>query len=141
MNGESNPYRAPGITSIPSQDVTVSGDRVVSRTWFVTWLAVYTYPVWLFLSFYIVWLIGWAELGHRPRPMLDDPKSIGLITSVVYFVPGLLLIAMPVLFCLGMVAAFNCPFAVTPKNRWLVGSSLLVFLFGDMRHRSVRPPL
>ncbi len=44
-----------------------------------------------------------------PRPMLDDPKSIGGLMQVVYFLAAILIMAMPVLTPLGFAASFFLP--------------------------------
>jgi hypothetical protein len=81
----------------------------VTRSRFMVWLLAYLYPVWLVGSFYLTWIIAWAQLGHRPRPMLDDPKSVGGILDIAYYVPGILVMLMPVLAPIGLAASFFCP--------------------------------
>ena len=49
------------------------------------------YPVALSLAFLCTWLAGRLMLGHWPRPSLDDPKSIGSLVDIPYFITGVLL--------------------------------------------------
>jgi len=62
------------------------------------------YPALLFGSLYTTWFVAWAWLGHMPRPGLDDPKYIGLLVDIPYWVTGLLLMGMPGAFLLSVVA-------------------------------------
>jgi len=50
------------------------------------------FPVVALTSVYVTWLTAWLALGHRPRPSLDDPKSIGLVVEINYMISLLLLI-------------------------------------------------
>ena len=52
------------------------------------------YPLILVASLYATWFMAWAELGHRPVPSLDDPKSISRVVDVPYFASGALLVGM-----------------------------------------------
>ena len=81
----------------------------VPRFNLATWLLVYLFPVWLVGSFYATWLVAWIQLGHRPRPMLDDPKSIGGLMDIAYPIAGYLVMAMPVLTPIGFAASFFFP--------------------------------
>ena len=62
------------------------------------------YPALLVGSVYTTWLVAWAWLGHMPRPGLDDPKYIGLLVDIPYWVTGLFLMGMPGGFLLSVVA-------------------------------------
>lgn len=57
------------------------------------------------------WAAATLTLGHIPRPMLDDPKSISLLSDVLHALTGLSLAALPVL-TLGIL-----PLWVSPKGR------------------------
>lgn len=58
------------------------------------WVAV-SYPILTLLSLYGTWLIAWVALGHRPRPSIDDPKSIGPVVSIAHDATGLCLMGFP----------------------------------------------
>lgn len=85
------------------------------------------YPVWLVGAFYATWLVAWVELGHRPRPMLDDPKYIGGLMDFVYGVPGYLLLGLPVLAPLGFAASFFCQKRTTRERRGVLAMVLAAF--------------
>ena len=53
---------------------------------------------------YVTWLIAWGALGHRPRPSLDDPKSIGFVVDVSYAGAMLLLVTFPGAIVAGLAA-------------------------------------
>ena len=85
-----------------------------------------TRPVWLLGSFYSTWLIAWIQLGHLPRPMLDDPKSIGGVMEIAYFVSGILVMTMPVLTPIGLIASFFCPISTRRTARYALKAALAV---------------
>ena len=124
MISDSNPYRAPDLSAPISGDAS----QPTSRFQIVIWALAYFYPVWLVSSFYLTWLIAWIQLGHRPRPMLDDPKSIGGLMDIVYYLPGILAIAIPVLAPIGFLAAFFCPLRINRIERYSLRMSL-AFLY------------
>jgi hypothetical protein len=39
-------------------------------------------PFMVLVYLYATWITAWCVLGHRPRPSLDDPKSISPIVDV-----------------------------------------------------------
>jgi hypothetical protein len=49
---------------------------------------------------YATWVTAWCVLGHRPRPSLDDPKSISPVVEVPYCM-FLVSVEMAAPFCLG----------------------------------------
>jgi hypothetical protein len=61
------------------------------------------YPILAVLSLYIAWIAGRIELGHWPRPMIDDPKYIGGSVDVFYMIAAILvyLLLFPVLLVNG----------------------------------------
>lgn len=117
LNGKTepivNPYQITDTARLPVEGDTPSAPRVR----FCIWLLAYLYPLWLASSFYASWLIAWMLLGHRPRPNLDDPKSIGAFMDVTNLLPLLLLMAMPALAPMGLAASFFCPICVRPRLR------------------------
>ena len=102
---ESNPYESPQTPRVSEGESPV----VSRRMNLAVWLLAYLYPVWLVGSFYFTWVVAGIQLGHQPRPMLDDPKSIGGLMEVVYYLPGFLLMALPVLAPLGFAVSFVYP--------------------------------
>lgn len=117
-----NPYQIPESVSSPAEQKSPS----VSRLKIAAWLLLYLYPLCLAGSFYAAWIVAWLVLGHPPRPMLDDPKSIGGVMVVVYLIPGLLLVAMPALAPLGLAASFFCPICPRGRLRWLQKTALAI---------------
>ena len=126
MASYTNPYRTPQPT--PGSDRKDA--KPLSHFGIVVWLLVYLYPVWIAGSFYSTWLIAWVELGHRPRPMLDDPKYIGGLMDYVYPLPALTLMALPVLAPLGMASSFFTPFRGVRRRRITLSVVLAVLHVG-----------
>ena len=58
--------------------------------------------------------------------MLDDPTSIGGILDIAYYVPGILMMLMPVLTPIGLGASFFCPIHCGPRMRYALGATLAV---------------
>ncbi|MEM8666289.1 MAG: hypothetical protein AAGG48_02150 [Planctomycetota bacterium] len=123
---QGNPYRAPVVpvsaVHEPQTEEQETATNFRGRT--LIWWIVSLYPIWLVGSFYAVWGLAWVQLGHQPRPMLDDPKSIGGLMDLAYPIPGFLLLGVPVLTPLGFVAAFFHPFRVRPNTRFKLCCSL-----------------
>ncbi|MCW1922789.1 hypothetical protein OKA05_09525 [Luteolibacter arcticus] len=44
------------------------------------------------------WSVAWWTLGHRPRPMVDDPKWIGELVSFLHWLSLLALMALILIF-------------------------------------------
>jgi hypothetical protein len=65
------------ITVVP---VTCSSPK---RRLIVTSWALALYPVTIPVYLYLAWLTAWCVLGHRPRPYLDDPETLGPIVHVL----------------------------------------------------------
>ncbi|TWU63158.1 MULTISPECIES: hypothetical protein [Crateriforma] len=122
-----NPYQAPADATIDSPSAAAASrpSLRLPRGSFGVWLSVYLYPLWLIGSFYMTWWIAWRLLGHRPRPSLDDPKSIGGVLDFLYYVPGILLVLMPILAPIGLASSFLFPFNVKRKTRCIWGTLLL----------------
>ena len=89
------------------------------------WLAFFAhataaYPLLLLGSLYGEWLLSWWVLGHRPRPSLDDPKSIDA-TIWMHIVTYLALRGFAPAGCVAVV--LNTLYAINHRVR---GSRLLV---------------
>lgn len=100
-----NPYHSTSAAT----DTDERSSTVVSRRTPLHWLFLYLYPLLVVSAFYGTWLCAWAGLGHAPRPNLDDPRSIGGVTQVLYYIPAILVVGMPALAPLGLVAALFLP--------------------------------
>lgn len=111
MTTKTNPYQTPNTVDELAVDEAALPPQSGFAAFCIAaaWLLACLFPVWLLGSFYLTWLLAWWQLGHRPRPMLDDPTSIGHIVSVAYFASGMLVMLMPILAPAGLVASFFCP--------------------------------
>lgn len=105
------PFLAPVDSqgSIPIYPQTNPVFRVIA-------LIAYLFPVWLLGSLYATWFIAWIQLGHPPRPMLDDPKSIGGFVQVPYIIFGMLLMLFPLLAPLGLMSSLWIPQSENRSN-------------------------
>lgn len=112
MSTSSNPYQPPVISTDPNTPSISLPRRILHGYGLGIWSIAYFYPLWLLGSFYFTWLIAWIELGHPPRPSLDDPALIGGMTSIAYFLPGVLLLLSPVLAPVGLVSSLFYPFSL-----------------------------
>lgn len=92
-----NPYEA--TTTLSTSEHPRRTVRLLNG---VAW----AYPVFLVATFYGTWFVAWLSLGHRPRPSLDDPKSIGVVVDALCFFCGLMLIGFPVAALEGIVLQF-----------------------------------
>ncbi len=124
MTVNENPYRPEFTTSVFAVDHSVS----TTRFKIALWLFAYLNQVWLVASFYVTWLIAWMQLGHFPRPNLDDPKSIGGLIDIAYPVSGLLILVMTAMVPLGLAASFYCP-VWKPLSKRYAFRGLLVVLY------------
>ena len=126
MTESRNPFETPIATS-SIVEVAKNDERVQLipvRFQSAAWFLVFLYPAWLALSFYAVWLFAWYELGHRPRPMLDDPKSIGRMLTILYYLPGIVLMVGPICVPLGLALCFLFPARMRLDSRVFLGFAL-----------------
>lgn len=84
------------------------------------------YPVALVASLYVSWLVAWAALGYRPRPMLDDPKFIGFAVDVACTVAMILLMCAPGALAIGGIAAIHSAWRRGPTTAAFVARSAAV---------------
>jgi hypothetical protein len=76
--------------------------------WFIRVGLVYPWG-WLG-TVYAVWLLAWAGLGRRPRPLLDDPKTLGVWVDLAHTASiYVFLLALPILFA-SLTAALSLRF-------------------------------
>jgi hypothetical protein len=67
-----------------------SGRRLEVSAWIMA-----SYPMVVLAALYATWIVGWAALGHPPRPSLDDPKQIGETVDLAYDVTGVVMSGAP----------------------------------------------
>jgi hypothetical protein len=53
------------------------------------------YPLAFMLCLHAAWVAAWLELGHPPRPSLDDPKDLGMGVLVFFIATWLLILGTP----------------------------------------------
>lgn len=102
MSAKVEPYRPPNVETTRHENDVGTSDRLRGL-----WLLAYLYPLALISSLYGTWLIAWWELGHMPRPSIDDPASIGGLMTFFYFLPLAVLMPFPIMMPLGFLASFN----------------------------------
>lgn len=84
------------------------------------------YPWGWLASVYVVWLIAWAALGRRPRPLLDDPKTLSDWVNVPHTISvWLLMLAVPML---GTALAATLTLAFSRAMKWGVALAWLAVL-------------
>ena len=89
-----NPYQSPQeVTHVETESPNSAKHKSGCLGWFH--LLAWCYPLALVGSFFVTWLVAWLMLGHVPRPLLDDPWSIGWPVEIPHAITGLLLVAMP----------------------------------------------
>ena len=102
-----------------------SGPNRRSKLTLAVWVAV-LYPLVYALLLYAEWIIGWQVLGHRPRPSIDDPKSIGLTVTAFHSLNMLMLLSLlPVGFA-GFILAIMHGFA--PRRGTSAGLALFCWV-------------
>ena len=128
MTTEANPYQTPNAAQLLVDDYGASPPRgrLATRLRIAVCLLAYLYPIWLLGSFYLTWLIAWVQLGHRPRPMVDDPKSVGGILDIAYYLPGIFIMLLPVLAPIGLAASFFCPITARRDVRYAIRAAIAI---------------
>lgn len=58
-------------------------------------VALSCYPVISIGLYYLTWLVAWIDIGHRPRPWLDDPNYCGPTVQVFSWISAVLLLGVP----------------------------------------------
>jgi hypothetical protein len=99
-----NPYTSPSVASVPPVET-----RQLRRGALARWLLLYFSPVIGIASIYVAWLLAWISLGHPPRPMIDDPASIGGAMTMVYWATMLTTTCGMCLAPICTVTSFFCP--------------------------------
>ncbi|MHC5539831.1 hypothetical protein ACYOEI_16555 [Singulisphaera rosea] len=69
----------------------------------LTWISA-CYPILSTLAIVGTWLIAAIELGHLPRPNLDDPTNIGRVTTTSHALTWIALHLAPEMLILSLVA-------------------------------------
>jgi hypothetical protein len=103
-------------------------------------LLAWFYPVSLVAAIYGTWMVAFFELGHIPRPSLDDPRQLGTALHIPYAIAGLLLTAFPVAAVAGVILQLSMPRRTWSRRfistaffvtYWVV---IIVFLRWDPMH-------
>jgi hypothetical protein len=71
-------------------------------------------PLWTTLFMIATWFAAWAQLGHRPKPSIDDPKSIHGLVDLCYGGAMFWIVALP--GCV-LLAPFLSVALLRPINR------------------------
>jgi hypothetical protein len=50
------------------------------------------------LFIFLEWSVAWWTLGHRPVPMVDDPKGIGGVVPVLHWTSKISLLSLILIF-------------------------------------------
>lgn len=82
------------------------------------------FPVVLPLSFLATWLTARAVLGHWPRASVDDPKSLGPIVAVPYFLTETLMILGLPLFAVAIISIVFIAWRRPGQRRELILTSV-----------------
>ncbi len=88
-----NPFQPPARPTMAAEDL-VSPDRSQFHFGWLNGL-IWTYPVAFPASLIATWLVAWAHLGHVPRPMIDDPKSMGRVVSTFHTITIVMMCGVP----------------------------------------------
>jgi hypothetical protein len=78
--------------------VAAPGRRLERAGWVVS-----LQPVFVLVYLYATWVTAWCVLGHRPRPSLDDPKSISPIVDLPYTMTLVSLMLVPICIVPGLI--------------------------------------
>lgn len=115
-----NPYQTPAETA---ERQSPSLPKLWRRLERIVW----SYPLVMLMAFYGTWIIAWVSLGHRPRPMLDDPKSIGAAVNVACLVTYGVLMLLPGVAVGGFLLQFLVP--ARHRNERIRCAMLLVVIY------------
>ena len=131
MNSSSNPYEPIADIDGEADSIQSESTESISVLWRIGWAVVYFYPVLTLLSVYACWAIVWMTLGHRPKPMIDDPKYIGGFVDVAYGLSMLMWMFLTPAIFVGICACFWSPTKAHHAGnsrealRWAMSAGLL----------------
>jgi hypothetical protein len=117
------------VVMIPAA-IASPGHRLEAASW-----ASSLQPAVVLSYLYATWITAWCVLGHRPRPSLDDPKSISPVVDVPYVMFGFsLMFGWMICACTGLLLSAVClarrrnigPLLVLPFA-WMAGYLALVW--------------
>ncbi len=75
----------------PNDVTTFNRDAHPPKRWaFKLGTVLAVYPIAVVLSIYIAWIAGRLELGHWPRPHVDDPANMGGSVDVFHTIAMIL---------------------------------------------------
>ncbi len=60
--------------------------------------------------------------------MVDDPKSIGGVMDIAYFISSVAFLSAPILVPIGLIASFVCPFPIAGSRRMRCAILVAVYL-------------
>lgn len=107
MITETNPYVPPNTHGKLNE---ATEDHRPARGWgTILWSLAYFYPVLSTACIYSSWLTACICLGRMPRPMLDDPKSIGGIVDAAYMLSMIAILTAPIMIPLCFFSSLICP--------------------------------
>jgi hypothetical protein len=123
-----NPYEPAGAAA--SQTTSALG--FMRRVPAVYWWCVLWFPLVPFMLVGATWFAAWAQLGHRPRPHLDDPSSISILVTALSRLSLLAITAFPALCFAGFVAAVCIPRRVRSATHWKATLSAGLYLIASL---------
>lgn len=99
---------------------------VIRLTTGARWLTAYAwvtalYPLFAIGLVYICWFAAWYELGHVPRPSLDDPKDIDGLAAPAYLAAAIGLHALGAAFFTAVPLCLVRAYAwmtIRPRRHW-----------------------
>jgi hypothetical protein len=100
-----------------------SSSRIVPRLAHLTLL----YPFLIAGGIVVEWLVAWAVLGHRPEPMVNDPKGIAGVQSIHFVVQSLLILGALPAFVTGAVV--NVMYVIDRRLTAVMGCLRLILFW------------
>jgi hypothetical protein len=88
-------------------------------------IVAWCWPAIVVAAFYLTWFAAWAALGRRPRPSIDDPKTISILVDAPYFTTGVLFVTSPAAVICGLAAIVAHDRARRSLTFWTVVRSVL----------------
>jgi hypothetical protein len=119
-----------GLVVVIPAAIASPGRRLEAASW-----ASSLQPAVVLFYLYATWATAWCVLGHRPRPVFDDPKYISPIVDVPYVMFAFSLIfGWVICACTGILLSAVCyarrsnvrPLMVVPFA-WLAGYFALIW--------------
>ena len=116
---ETNPYVPPNTHGKLNE---ATEDHRPARGWgTILWSLAYFYPVLSTACIYSSWLTACICLGRMPRPMLDDPKSIGGIVDAAYMLSMIAILTAPIMIPLCFFFVVDLSTQFSSRTRYASG--------------------